>query len=41
MVIASNKSGTLTLKSSYFKKAPIGSDGDETSDDKDVDSSVF
>ena len=41
MVTGSSKSGTATQNSSYFKKAPTGSDSDETSDDEDVDSQCF
>jgi transposase InsO family protein len=37
MVTASNKSGTITRNSSYFKKAPTESDSQETSDDEDSD----
>ena len=37
MVTASNKSGTIIRNSSYFKKAPIESDSQETSDDDDSD----
>ena len=37
MVTASNKSGTITRNSSYFKKAPTESDNPETSDDEDSD----
>ncbi len=37
MVTASNKSGTITRNSSYFKKAPTESDSPETSDDEDSD----
>ncbi len=33
MVTVSNKSGTITGNSSYFKKAPTESDNQETSDD--------
>ena len=40
MVTASNKSGTITRNSSYFKKAPTENVGEETSDDEDIDSPV-
>ena len=40
MVTASNKSGTVTRNSSYFKKAPTENVGEETSDDEDIDSPV-
>ena len=40
MVTDSNKSGTITRNSSYFKKAPTENVGEETSDDEEIDSSV-
>ena len=40
VVTASNKNGTTTRNSSYFKKASTENVGGETSDDGDIDSPV-
>ena len=37
MVAVGNKIGTITRNSSYFKKVLTGNDGEETSDEKDID----
>ena len=40
MIIASNENGTITRNSSYFKKAQIINDSEQTSDDEDIDDPV-